>query len=293
MNGLANSLKKFFTNKNTVTILGVVAILVILYFLYTKKLNDATDEVEVYVAARTINPQTEITSEDVTTIMVANAAAPDGIETSKEQIIGKYTGVGITVPEGSMFYNGMLVEKEELPGNWLTLLEKDAEGKLQIPYYFSVNTVTTFGNSIQPGDYVDFYVKLYDEAQNDKLVFGKLIENVKILAVTESSGADVFRSQGDIGTPAYLNFGLSRDYYDLFNTIDYVNGTDITLIVVPHGGAIPEENLEITISQTDLRDRIKNLAELKADQYEIQEEVVTDPNAKPNQNSNQVPVIIP
>ncbi len=292
MNGLANSLKKFFTNKNTVTIIGVVAILFILYFLYTKKINDATDEVTVFVAARTINPQTQITNEDVTTIKVAKAARPDGVILDKNKIVGKYTGVGSTIPEGSMFYDDVIVEKEELPGDWLTLLEKDADGNLEIPYYFSVNTTTTFGNSIQPGDYVDFYVKMYDQKQNNKLIFGKLIENVKILAVTESSGKDVFRSQTDIGTPAYLNFGLSRDNYNLFKTIDYANGADITLIVVPHGGAIPEENLEITISQTDLRDKIKTDYLDKTyvdDKYEMVEENVTDPNAQSNQNNPLIP----
>lgn len=292
MNGLANSLKKFFTNKNTVTIIGVVAILFILYFLYTKKINDATNEETVFVAARTINPQTQITNEDVTTIKVAKAARPDGVILDKNKIVGKYTGVGSTIPEGSMFYDDVIVEKEELPGDWLTLLEKDADGNLQIPYYFSVNTTTTFGNSIQPGDYVDFYVKMYDQKQNNKLIFGKLIENVKILAVTESSGKDVFRSQTDIGTPAYLNFGLSRDNYNLFKTIDYANGADITLIVVPHGGAIPEENLEITISQTDLRDKIKTDYLDKTyvdDKYEMVEENVTDPNAQLNQNNPIIP----
>lgn len=292
MNGLANSLKKFFTNKNTVTIIGVVAILFILYFLYTKKINDATNEETVFVAARTINPQTQITNEDVTTIKVAKAARPDGVILDKKKIVGKYTGVGSTIPEGSMFYDDVIVEKEELPGDWLTLLEKDANGNLEIPYYFSVNTTTTFGNSIQPGDYVDFYVKMYDQKQNNKLIFGKLIENVKILAVTESSGKDVFRSQTDIGTPAYLNFGLSRDNYNLFKTIDYANGADITLIVVPHGGAIPEENLEITISQTDLRDKIKTDYLDKTyvdDKYEMVEENVTDPNAQSNQNNPLIP----
>lgn len=290
MNGLANSLKKFFTNKNTVTIIGVVAILFILYFLYTKKINDATDEVTVFVAARTINPQTQITNEDVTTIKVAKAARPDGVILDKNKIVGKYTGVGSTIPEGSMFYDDVIVEKEELPGDWLTLLEKDADGNLEIPYYFSVNTTTTFGNSIQPGDYVDFYVKMYDPKQNNKLLFGKLVENVKILAVTESSGKDVFRSQTDIGTPAYLNFGLSRDHYNLFKTIDYVNGLDVTLIVVPHGGAIPEENLEINISTADLRTRIEaaeNVQLFKDD--EVVEENVTDPNAQSNQNNPLIP----
>ena len=142
MNNLAISLKKFFTNKNTVTIIGVIVILVILYFLYTNTVDKATEMIQVPVASRTINPQTQITAEDVTYIEVANAAKPDKVLMNDGDIIGKYTGVGATIPEGSMFYSDVIVVKEDLPGNWLTLLEKDALGNLQIPYYFSVNTTT-------------------------------------------------------------------------------------------------------------------------------------------------------
>lgn len=280
MNNLAISLKKFFTNKNTVTIIGVVAILIILYVMYTKTINKATEKIQVPVASKTINPQTQITADDITHIEVANAAKPDKVIMKDELIIGKYTGVGVTVPEGSMFYNDVIVEKEELPGNWLTLLEKDAEGNLQIPYYFSVNTTTTFGNSIQPGDYVDFYVRAYNE--KDELMFGKMIENIKILAVTDGSGQDVFKSQTDIGTPSFLNFGLSSQLHDVLKKAEYLNGTDIELIVIPHGGAVPEENLETNVTSSQLRDFITTkAAEVKQDDATV----ATDSNANSNANA--------
>lgn len=280
MNNLAISLKKFFTNKNTVTIIGVVAILIILYVMYTKQINKATEKIQVPVASKTINPQTQITADDITHIEVANAAKPDKVIMKDELIIGKYTGVGVTVPEGSMFYNDVIVEKEELPGNWLTLLEKDAEGNLQIPYYFSVNTTTTFGNSIQPGDYVDFYVRAYNE--KDELMFGKMIENIKILAVTDGSGQDVFKSQTDIGTPSFLNFGLSSQLHDVLKKAEYLNGTDIELIVIPHGGAVPEENLETNVTSSQLRDFITTkAAEVKQDDATV----AADSNANSNANA--------
>lgn len=258
MNNLAISLKKFFTNKNTVTIIGVVAILVILYVLYTKTINDATKKVAVPVAAKTINPQTQITADDVKFIDVASAAKPgNDVLMNEKDIVGKYTGVGATIPEGSMFFKSLIVEKEDLPGNWLTLLEKDALGNLQIPYYFSVNTTTTFGNSIQPGDYIDFYVRTYSDNDNT-LMFGKMLSNIKVLSVTDSSGKDVFRSTQDIGSPAFLNIGLSNELHDLMKKAEYLNGTDIQLIVIPHGGAVKEEGLEVNVDSDTLRDFIQN-----------------------------------
>ena len=50
-------LQKFLKNKNTVTILGVLACLVILYAGYTMRINKKTALVEVYYANQTIQPK--------------------------------------------------------------------------------------------------------------------------------------------------------------------------------------------------------------------------------------------
>lgn len=253
MNNLAISMKKFFTNKNTVTIIGVVAILVILYFLYTKKINEATDEVNVPVALVTINPQTQINKSDVGYAKVANAAKPDNVLMNAEtQIIGKYTAVGSTIYEGSMFYKQAVVNKEDLPGDWLSLVDPTTE----IPYQFSVNITTTYGNSIQPDDYIDFYVNAKDEKGD--LMFGRMLSNIKVLAVTDSQGKDVFRSSTEVGTPAFLNIGLSSDNHDLLKKAEYLNGTDIELVVVPHGKKVPENDLAITVNSETLKNFIEN-----------------------------------
>lgn len=290
MNNLGISAKKFFTNKNTITIIGVVAILVILYVMYTRTINNATKKISVPVAAKTINPQTQITAEDIKYIEVAAAAKPDGVLMNQNEIIDMYTGVGCTIPEGSMFYRSVLVLKEDLPGNWLTLLEKDALGNLQKPYYFSVNTTTTFGNSIQPDDYVDFYVRTY--ADNDTLMFGKMLSNIKVLAVTDGEGKDVFRSSQDIGSPAFLNFGLSSELHDLLKKAEYLNGTDIELIVVPHGGAVKEEDLQVNVDSDTLRDFIQNKtfdlesADAKAQQKKEAEAAKNNDNNNTQQTQN-------
>ncbi len=253
MNNLAISMKKFFTNKNTVTIIGVVAILVILYFLYTKKINEATDEVNVPVALVTINPQTQINKSDVGYAKVANAAKPDNVLMNAEtQIIGKYTGVGSTIYEGSMFYKEAVVNKEDLPGDWLTLVDPTNE----IPYQFSVNVTTTYGNSIQPGDYVDFYVSAKNE--KDEQMFGRMLSNIKVLAVTDSRGKDVFRSSTEIGTPSFLNFGISADNHDLLQKAELLTNSDITLMVIPHGKKVPESDLVTVVNSETLKNFIEN-----------------------------------
>ena len=234
MNNLAISLKKFFTNKNTVTIIGVVAVLAILYFLYSKQIAKETKKENVPVAEHTISPLTYIESGDITHVEVAHAAKPEGVILVDSQIIGKYTGENVTIPKGGMFTKEQLVTEDELPGPWLTLVDTKTKGEM--PYYFSVNVTTTFGNSIQPDEYVDMYIKTYDEKEEGKLIYTKLYENLKVLAVTEGSGKNVFRSTNDIGTPSFLNFGIPVSEQEIIKKAELLNGTDIDLIIIPQGG---------------------------------------------------------
>lgn len=257
MNNLGLSLKKFFTNKNTVTIIGVVAILVILYFMYTKQIKKATKEIDVPVANKQINPETQISwQNDVKTTKVAQVAKPEGVLLTKAEIDGKYTGIGVTIPVGGMFYKDLIVNKEDLPGNWITLVDADER-----PYYFPVNVTTTFGNSIQPGDLVDFYMRAYDD--DNKLIFGRIFNDQKVLAVTDSAGKNVFKSQNSIGTPAFLNFGFDLETYQVMKYADYANGSNIEIIVVPRGGnyeadEILKDGESKKISATEARNFIKS-----------------------------------
>lgn len=253
MNNFMISAKRFITNKNTVTIIGVIIILVILYYGYQSTIKKAVNPVRVPVAANLIEPQTQVTSSDIAWIEVPSISKTSNVLTNESQIVGKYTGINATVPKGSMFYNDVLVEKEDLPGTWLTKLKTDVNGVIDIPYYVSVNVVTTYGNSIQPDDYVDFYMKAKDES--NLIMFGKLIENVQILAVKDGGGKDVFTSVENTSTPAYLYFGLADELHILLRKAFYLNGIGVEIVVVPHGGVSPVTG-DVEVSSQYLRDYI-------------------------------------
>ena len=70
---LKNNLSKILKNKNTVTILGVVICLVILYVGYSIRINQKTALVEVYYANQTIQPKTKITADMVSKTQVPAA----------------------------------------------------------------------------------------------------------------------------------------------------------------------------------------------------------------------------
>ena len=60
MNNFVIGLKRFLTNKNVVTIVLVLVILVVLYWGYTSSIKKQTQPVNLPLAAHTINERTEI-----------------------------------------------------------------------------------------------------------------------------------------------------------------------------------------------------------------------------------------
>ena len=83
MNSLIVGVKKFFKNKNTVTIIGLVVALGFLYFAYNWRIERRTQPVVVPYATLPIGPRTYITDE-----MVSTKKVPGGIVTG-EVILNK------------------------------------------------------------------------------------------------------------------------------------------------------------------------------------------------------------
>ena len=147
MNSVSVTIQRLFKNKNTVTIIGVVAILALLYFGYSTTVSKAVSPVSVPVAATTIQPRTLITEDMVTTVDIAANAVSDDVIQNQNSIIGKYSNVNSVIPEGSMFYSALLTTAEELPDSSFVKVAKD-----EVPYNFPVTMDTTYGNSIYPGN---------------------------------------------------------------------------------------------------------------------------------------------
>ena len=79
MNNFVIGFKRFFTNKNVVTILLVIVILVVLYYGYSSSIKKQTNPVNVPVAAKEIPPETKITNEDLKYEKVANSMLSDNV----------------------------------------------------------------------------------------------------------------------------------------------------------------------------------------------------------------------
>ncbi len=246
MNNFMMSMKRFFSNKNVVTIIGVVIVLALLYWEYNSKITKAVNPVRVPVAASDLLPQQEITNNDLKWIDVPSVSKDAKALTNSSSIVGKYVGVNSMIPEGSMFYASAIVNKEDLPGSWLTLIDEE-----EIPFYFRVDLISTYSNSIEPNDYIDIWMKAEDE--EGLVMFGKLMENVKIVAVKDASGEDVFKSSNETGEPAFLYCGLESDHFVMLTKAPYIDGVEMA--VVPHGGAVPKMG-DVEVTSDYLRDYI-------------------------------------
>ena len=204
MNNFVIGFKRFITNKNVVTIIGVLVVLGILYWGYSSTIKKATNPISIPVASKQIEPSTQITNSDIEYKNVAASMVDDSIIRYSGNIIGMYTNLNVTVPEGSPFYSSWLVKGEDLPGNWIEQLNYEKE---ELGYYMSVNVTSTLGNSVIPGSYIDIYMTAQDETGT--MMFGKLIDNIKVLVVHDSNGNNVFKA-GTNSSPAKIGFGVSK-----------------------------------------------------------------------------------
>lgn len=222
-----NKFSKFLKNKNTVTILGVLACLVILYAGYTMRINKKTALVDVYYAKETIQPKTLITEDMVAKMSVPASFIKGTYYKNYQDIVGKYSNYNTMIASGSIFYSDLLVEESNLPD---AVLYNVNEGERVVS--FPVDTVSTYGNSIMPGNIVDIYVKLYDD--DDKLVYGEFYENIEILGVKDASGKNVFENTEEARTPSYVYFSLPEAKYLLFSSLNYIETNDIEVVLVPN-----------------------------------------------------------
>jgi len=252
--------KKFLKNKNTVTILGVLACLVILYVGYTMRINSQTALVDVYYANQTIQPKTLITEEMISKTSVPASFILGTYYQNYKDIIGKYSNYNTLIAEGSLFYSDLLVAEDSLPD---AMLYDVNEGERLVS--FPVTTESTYGNSIMPSNKVDVYVKYIE---NSKVIYGQFFEKVEILGVKDSSGKNVFESTEETRVPAFAYFSLEEAKYLLLSSLQYIqeyySGLEIEIVLVPNTVEYDAEDVTATeVSSEDLYkftlDKIKQI----------------------------------
>lgn len=263
MGNLTTSFKKFMQNKNTVTVVGVIAAIFVLYFAYTMRINRAINPVVVPYASEQIPAGTQITEAMVDTREVPPAMLQGDVIRNKSDIIDKYSAADVVIPEGSLFYKRAVVEKEQLPANIILDYPKG-----YVLYNLAVNTNDTYGNSVYPGNYIDIWLKAVskiadeekptaEEKENaNKIMYGKLISNIQVLAVKDASGRPVFQNIDENRTPAMIVFAVPEEYYVLLSKASYMRTYDTDIVLVPTNESVKDEPGDIEISSEKLKEWI-------------------------------------
>ena len=252
MNNLSSSMKKFLGNKNTVTILGVILCIVILYLGYNYRINQKVTLTKVPYANQTIQPKTKITSDMVSYMNVPSSFLVGSYYKSADDIVGKYSNYNTMIAEGSIFYTDLVVDSKYIPDEMFGNVEK---GSTIINY--KVNMDSTYANSMMPDDYINIYFKANDDDGN--IMFGKFISNVRILSVKDSSGQNVFENTEEARTPAYMMFALPEDMHLLFRKAIYLaNQYGVELILVPNTVTLEEKDVDVFVSSEDIKDFIED-----------------------------------
>lgn len=255
MGNLSNSFKKFLGNKNFVTILGFVLCVVVLWIGYSFQINQKVALKEVPYASTTIQPRTEITVDMIAKMRVPESFLVGSYYHSPEEIVGKYSNYNTIIAEGSLFYTDLLVEKSALPS--ATYLNVN-EGETLISY--GVDMTSTYANSMMPNDYIKIYFKA--KGDDGAVMFGKFLDNIKILAMKDASGRHVFENSSEARTPAYMLFSLPEDMHLLFRKALYLTGSySVELILVPVTQEITNDEAVI-VSSKDIQDFINDKTEM-------------------------------
>ena len=261
MQNLTISIKKFLQNKNTVTILGVILAIFVLYFAYTMRIRRAINPVNVPYATEQILSATQITESMISTRQVPPSMLDGEVILNVGEIVDKYTAVDTVIPKGSLFYKRAVVEKEQLPTEIILEYPKG-----YVLYNLPVDISSTYGNSVFPGNYIDIWLKavyrfsdeenLAGQAKADQLMYGRLISNIQVLAVKDSSGRSVFQNMEEGRSPAMVVFALPEEYYVLLRKANYMRTYDTTIELVPTNESIKDEPGELELSSESLKEWI-------------------------------------
>lgn len=246
MKNLMISLKRFFGNKNTITIICVLAGVLILYFAYNYRIKQVTRPITIPYAKVEIQPREKITADMIGYVEVPNIMVKENVVRVANDILGMYANYNTVIPAGSLFYRGTIVTWAQMPDSaW----ENIPDGYTVVS--LNVNTETTYGNSIFPGNYIDLYYSAYDET--GKLLLGKLISSIEVLAVKDGSGNHVFENTSEMKAPASLIFAVPEDMHLLLRKAGYLSGE---LIPVPRNKDYSENPLPTTVSSEYIQDFI-------------------------------------
>lgn len=251
MGNILRNIKNVLLNRNTATILAVLAGVVVLWFFYNMTVNNAINPQRVPVATRTITATEMITEDDIEYVEVnSDFLRNANVITNSNQLIGYYVNNETSISEGAMFYTSQVVERSELKERE----QEDLPDGYTI-YWLKVDNTSTYANSIYPGDKIDLWLK----AEIDGLiVYDEFINSIEVVSVKDSRGQNVFDTESS-REPAWLSFAVTLEMYEYLELIERIGG-GMQLYPVPRNELYTSEGAEVSYSNEMLLSFIQSYA---------------------------------
>ena len=271
MDKIKEEIKKVLSNKNTLTILIVIIGIICLYAIYNYRVTQAVTTIRVPYAKKEITSRSQITTDAIGyTELPKRIARNLGIVTSTANITNNYVKYGETIPANSFFFKDYIVTFEEATTNEFSDIPDGYTA-----YNLAVDINSTYGNSIYTGNYVDLFVKATSNA--NRVIFGRLIQGIKVLAVLDSSGNDVFESSTETRTPAQMWFAVPDELYTLLKKTEYIGG--ITVMPIPRNASYSATDRDATIDSQYIQNFILSKS------ITVSQNFSTNTDTNPNQDN--------
>lgn len=260
LDNVKTNLKRFISNRNTVTFILVLVCIVIVYFAYNYLVNKAISPVNIPYSTTLIKEKTAITNDMIGTVKISGTfvtSSGEGLMQARMRIIDKYVATGYQIPPYSFFYSEALTSESEASQTEFDELP-DGYTIFQLP----VNFHSTYGCSIMSGNYIDLYFKAIDDSPEKNVIFDLFIKSIEVRRVVDKDGLDVFANteEGKQPAPKYLYFAVPLEYHELLRKALLVGTNNIEIIPVPRNAGYSENPEETSIANEAIENFILSKA---------------------------------
>lgn len=249
MGNIMVPLKKFLSNKNTITILGVLLGVVVIYIGYSWRVTKSIQPVSIPISSSIMIAGTRITEENIayTDIPKDVISNMDNIITNVDDIKGKIVSYDSKIPQNGFFFSENVMDEEEMPDSLFSNIQDG-----YTIFGLEVDNKSTNGNAIFPGSTIDLYLA----SDIDGLaLYTRFISSIQVLAVRDEDGKDVFIDRDNPGEPAIMSFAVPEYLYLLLSRAQL---TGFTIKLVGRNDSYSENAAPTTMVSEELEALIKN-----------------------------------
>lgn len=248
--GKGSIIRRFVGNRNTVTLLGILACIGVLVIGYNYRVNQAMAPITIPYAKENIPSRTLITSDMVGRIKVTSTYVEDAdnlVRTATE-VVNKYVSYKTSIPKGSLFYSDQLKEVDEMPDAAFANIDDG-----YTIYSLDVSLDDTYANSIEAGDYIDLYMSTRDPDSDNLIIYARFIESIRVLQVKDAQGNNIVGTGVENGKPSELIFAVKDDMYELLKLSEYITHPAISIKPVVRNSNYTAAANETKVSSERLR----------------------------------------